>query len=782
LTEYRHPKGFYMTQHLLSDGRSERNMPAAPAATADLLPLGEFLRIALRHKWILVLCVLAGAVGSVLYGTQSVPLYQSKGQVLVAKTEPRNFAGVGAQMSALEDDIGVHLALLTSPVFIRQAVEHGNLRALPTFADTDDPTGEIKSSLTVTRESTDPTRISPGASIVTFAYRGPQPADCPVVVSAMIQSYQEFLDKTSRKLSEEALSVITRKAESVRQEIRVTEAKYQEFRKRAPLLTPSRDGISTLQGRIADIETRKADLALRRASAENRIAAVRRAVAAGADNATLMAIVAESNRKDSYTAMEAALFPLLLKEKTLLEDFGPGHPEVLAVRKQIALVNEFYAPSSPTRTGLASPAGELLDTRQQATVKTYTESLQHELAEVETAEKTLAKLTEEQNAKAKETQSYESEDRQLSGEIARLEQYYQSLMQQLHNFDLSKELVGYSMEVFSPPLAASQVAPRWVWVLGISLSLGLLAGVGIAYLMEVSDRSFHSPHEVTRRLGLPVVAHIPLLPGPKPRRPAIAGGRILDPILCTYYQPASPEAEAYRGLRTALYFSTHGERFKVIQVTSPNSGDGKTAMIANLAVSLAQLGRRVLLVDADLRWPRLHAIFGLACEVGLASVINGEAEPHDAILRSDIPGLWILPGGPIPPNPADLLTSPRFKELLDHVRDQYDFVLVDTPALLAVTDPRIVAPRVDGVLLAIRVTKNGRPRVERCREILGTLEANLLGVVVNVKDRHRHYESDAFEDYHTGYPYCSDGNGETAQHSPQQRAEEIGPLVISSPR
>jgi succinoglycan biosynthesis transport protein ExoP len=165
-------------------------------------------------------------------------------------------------------------------------------------------------------------------------------------------------------------------------------------------------------------------------------------------------------------------------------------------------------------------------------------------------------------------------------------------------------------------------------------------------------------------------------------------------------------------------------------------GDGKTMLTANLAISIAQSGRKTLLIDADLRRPRIHQLFAHSARTGLATVIQGEASLDNAIQPSEIPGLSILPSGPLPPNPADLLTSPRFQQLLASAREKYDYVLVDTPALLAVTDPRVIAPLVDGVLLTFRMTKKSRPDVERSKEVLEDLQANVLGAVVNAADRY----------------------------------------------
>ena len=215
----------------------------------------------------------------------------------------------------------------------------------------------------------------------------------------------------------------------------------------------------------------------------------------------------------------------------------------------------------------------------------------------------------------------------------------------------------------------------------------------------------------------------------------------------------SREAESFRGLRTALYFSTQGEGHKVVQVTSPDPGDGKTTLVANLGVSIAQSGKRILLIDADCRRPRQHRIFNVDASVGLVSVLKGEAELSDAVQETEVVGLSVLPSGPHQHNPAELLTSPEFQDLVELLREQYDFVLLDTPPILVVTDPSVVAPRVDGVLITIRVRKNGRPSAMRAADALNTLGAKILGVVVNGVGGRPGYGQYGHDHYGSSYGY-----------------------------
>jgi capsular exopolysaccharide synthesis family protein len=310
---------------------------------------------------------------------------------------------------------------------------------------------------------------------------------------------------------------------------------------------------------------------------------------------------------------------------------------------------------------------------------------------------------------------------------------------------------GYEAEIIAPPGPGLKVAPRPLLVFTAAILLGLLAGFGLATMAELSDQSFRTPEEIRRRLGMPVVGHVPYFePDERAVQPA-DGSPALDPILCTVHHPKSREAEGYRGVRTALLFNAREGKNKVIQVTSPDTGDGKSTLASNLAISLAQAEKRVILIDADFRRPRQHKLFGVSAERGLASVINGEAELCEVIQETAVEGLFVLPCGPIPPNPAELLTLTRFQELLALIRDQYDFVVIDTPPLLAVTDPCVVVPHVDAVILTVRISKNARPHATRARDILTTLGAKVLGVVVNGVGRD--IKGYGYDSYRYGYAY-----------------------------
>jgi polysaccharide biosynthesis transport protein len=293
--------------------------------------------------------------------------------------------------------------------------------------------------------------------------------------------------------------------------------------------------------------------------------------------------------------------------------------------------------------------------------------------------------------------------------------------------------------------------------LGMAVALGLFLGVGCVFLLEYLDRTVKSAEQAERLLGLPVLAVIPDVSdggrygygygsryaygygegngkrrrmGALPWRDKRSEKEEVSVDLLPQNRPRHAVSEAYRSLRTGLLLSS-AEQLRIIAVTSAQSGEGKTATAANLAVVLAQLGRRVLLVDADLRKPRLHKVFRVSNRAGLVHALTGGGELADVVQETPIPGLAVVPSGTIPPNPSELLASERMHELMEQALRAYDIVLVDTPPVLAVTDAALVGARVDGVVYCLQAGRVLREEAKASTERLQMAGVRVLGLVLN---------------------------------------------------
>jgi capsular exopolysaccharide synthesis family protein len=215
-------------------------------------------------------------------------------------------------------------------------------------------------------------------------------------------------------------------------------------------------------------------------------------------------------------------------------------------------------------------------------------------------------------------------------------------------------------------------------------------------------------------------------------------------------------SEAFRSLRTNVLFSVNGGMINALVVTSTAPGEGKTVIASNLAVGFALAGQRVLLMDADMRRPRAHVVFGLQQEPGLSDLMIDQGRMvADVVRKSGVPNLWVLPAGRLPPNPAELLSSRRFNKFLEKVQEQFDWVIVDSPPVMAVTDASILAHLASGVLFVTAADVTNRPAAVRAMEQLAAAKARLIGAVLNRADVERNayfyapYYRNEYQDYYT---------------------------------
>jgi polysaccharide biosynthesis transport protein len=280
--------------------------------------------------------------------------------------------------------------------------------------------------------------------------------------------------------------------------------------------------------------------------------------------------------------------------------------------------------------------------------------------------------------------------------------------------------VGQILEPAAVP--SSPVSPNYVTNVGMALVIGLGLGIGVAFIRDRLDDSLRGRRDLEAGVGAPVLAVIPHASSWRKKR---------QEHLVSKEQPTSAAAEAYRTLRTALMYSASQRRVKTVLVTSPHPGEGKTTTVANLAVSLAQTGKLVVAVSADLRKPRLHRFFAAENRVGLTDVLTEGVPVWEALGNPGGGSLMLLTSGPIPGNPSELLGSDSMRQMLNELGDGVDFVILDSAPVLGVADALTMAPLVDAVLLVADAQRTSRGAVRQARQHLDQVEAAVAGGVFN---------------------------------------------------
>jgi len=686
----------------------------------------DLWQVIILRKWLILFGLLVGAGLGYLYAIKQAPVYETTAQVLVVNERKPvlPMKGIEAEIG-YEQNSATHSLLIRSPLIVRRAIEDHQLGALQSFAGKSNLSRVIIDGISVIRADSGG---DGSANVLEMKFQGPDPLECAQVLKAVIESYQSFLGETAQNISKETVQLITEAKDSLLTHLREQEAQYRKFRQDAPLLWNKDKGTNIHQARLTQIEAARSELLLAYTQTKAQLLALDDALRNGGNREALRLMVhkvaGDSAARDTDNKSPTGdVFPLLLERQMLLENHGPDHPSVRAIQKRIDLTRSYHQSVAIQR--------ELRDAGTQPTdfLMVYLESLREELKANKQRQNDLDALFQKERKAAKAMADYEVTDETYRNDISRTQQLFEGVVKRLEEVNLIKDYGGYKTQVISPAGIGVQIEPKFERIMAVACILGLLGGLVLGYAAELADKSFRTPEEISDILQLPIVGHIPFIQPDKNLDKSKDSK--LQPTLCTFHRPKSRLSEAYRAVRTSLYFSTLGEGYKVIQITSPVQGDGKSTLAANLAISIANSGKRVLLIDADFRRPALHKLFGVEKSVGMAKVIEGKATLPEAIQATEVENLWMIPVGSTPHNPSELLTSPRLGELLDSLRDQYDFVLVDTPPLLAVTDPSAVAARVDGVLVTLRITKKARPNGVRAIGMLNSLGANLIGIVVN---------------------------------------------------
>ena len=707
-----------------------------PRTTIDLLD------IFWRRRTPIIFCTLIGIVLGVLYCEFATPKYEAMADVLVVQKRPQAVTGDNQFETGFEDYLATHLAVVASPLIVERAIKNSDLGSLPSFADLEDPDEELVDAIIedLTVEGGSRELGESADSIMTLSFRSEFAEDCPIVVQALLDSYKSFHDEVW--LSDNSVGLISQARDLLKNDLAQQEEAYSTFRQSSPLVSKGTDEVNPLQDRLTLIEQQRSDILLRRADVEWQLKAIEQAQQDSVDPKQLLAMITEMRQEATTekglttvsTALENQLIQLVDDEQSLLEHYGPNHPHVLSLRQRIADTRRFLAlPSTAHMTDAESGNASEPEAPNSDPVPLYTQYLQQQLKELKISEDLLTGLYDREHEAAKEHTIFQLKDESFRRGIERTEALYDVVVNRLQEASLVKEFGGFEARVIAPPRLGWLVSPNVAIVLPVATFAGILLGCMLAIVIELRDGRFLSTGQIQQQLGLPVVGQIPQFASARRSRQRSAdSGVALDRMLSAYHGPRSLPAESFRTLRNALYFNSSGDSPRVIQVSGSEVGDGASTVAANLAISLAQTGKRVLLIDADVQKPGLNQMFGIdRPAVGLATIITSDVEPADVICQTAIENLSLLPMGPLPTGNCELFTSPRFAELINLVSDSYDHVLIDTEPLLVSSDPCVIATHSDGVVLTFRLNGNSRQRVKRAKQTLERQDVKILGVVVN---------------------------------------------------
>ncbi|MEN9799557.1 MAG: hypothetical protein RL653_3254 [Pseudomonadota bacterium] len=376
------------------------------------------------------------------------------------------------------------------------------------------------------------------------------------------------------------------------------------------------------------------------------------------------------------------------------------------------------------------------------------QSAQAELRQAINEEKQLLRLVAQTKGEAFELSKKQIEFDRLQREASNNQRLYEVVLKRLKDIELSSMLRTSNARVLDQ--ARPSFAPirpdvkRSVW---IGVLMGLVGGLALAFALEFLDNSVASQQDIEQRLNVAFLGLVPTIPPAK-----LQGG---GPDLVVFREPKSAIAECCRAIRTNLLFMTPDKPFQTLLVTSANPQEGKSATVINLGITMAQSGSRVLLVDTDMRRPRLHKAFKVPNDAGISSVVVGEKSLDDAIKSTEVPNLFVLPCGPIPPNPSEMLHTQAFQALLKEVQGKFDKIILDSPPVGVVADAAVLASGADASLLVLKAARTPREMARKAVRALSDVNAKLLGAILNDVDlENPKYGEVYYAYYRYGYYYA----------------------------
>lgn len=697
----------------------------------------------LKRRWLPAGAVFGSAVAlSFLMAILQKPVYKAEGKLLFKIDHTTSLTGVGKELSEVKPPLTDKSNLLQtesevirSVPLVRETARSLNLkdeRGAPIDAEQ-----IVKTRLTV--------KSLPGADVLLISYQGRAPEETAAVVNKLMSLYIENniqVNRTQVAAAREFISQQLPKAEAI---VRQAERALREFKEKNRVVALEEEAksavevIAGLENQITRTQAQLADTTARSAELRNKV---------GQDSQEALAV----SSLNQSAGVREVLQELQKVEAQLAVDmtrFQEAHPAIAELKDKRAALKAVLQERVAESLGSRKPVsegdlqiGETKENLAEDLVKSEVE--RGGLAgQVERLSQTLASYKERVNILPK----LEQDQRQLQRKLDAAQSTYEMLLKKLEEVRLAEtQNIGNARILEPASVPEKPLLGKKAILLALGSLLGVLLSTATVVILEIRDTSIKSLKEVKDVFGYTLLVTIPSF-GKK----ALTRGKEKEwpvPNIPVIDTPQSPISEAYRMLQANLKFLSSDKPLKVIVVTSSVAKEGKSTVSANLAAAVAQLGRRVLLVDADMRHPLQHHIWELINAVGLSNAIVGQADFKTAATEV-MPNLDVLTAGVVPPNPLALLDSKRMASLIEYFSENYDFVIVDAPPLVLAADALTLGKMADGVLLVVRPEVVDYNSAAAAKEYLQRSGQNVLGLVANALIVEN--ESDSYFYYGTEY-------------------------------
>ncbi len=669
------------------------NTPGASAALLEVL---------WRRRWCTVVATLICLMGGVIYLRVSTPVYLSAAKVSIEQNAPTVLDDNRQLLPPDDAFLYAQAEVMTSAAVLSHALDAVHWQSLKTFAKVTDPIDWLQHGKSLNVD------VGKKDDVVTIAMESPYPDEAAAIVNAIVDSY--LLKQSNQKRATGA------------QIVQILQSELDDLDKKRDDCQQAMLKFQAESGTVSFGDT-KGNLVLDRLSAlsTSLTAAELNTFDLRAQQAAAAQILSTPQSIRSY--VEA--------EQTRGRDFDDK--EYDDMRNQLGTINLTLSSNlTVMREGnthvrmlqaIADSLKQRIAQKEREIAEAHLQDINIQLSAAEAKEAELRTALADQQKHAIDQNPQAAEYARLSNELERTQKQRDVIESRVEQVNLDTRSAGtLNIEVLDPAVPADkQLRPRKSVALAASMMMGILLGTTLALVREWRDTRLRKPEEIMALLDTPVIG---LIPAMEEGLSSIERAQVVDrDELCE-------ASEAFRALRTTVRFGAARDA-RTILVTSPTPGEGKSMVASNLAIALAQDGRRTLLIDCDLRKPALQRIFGISPRGGLCGVVGGSEKLRDAISSTTIDNLYLLPAGPALPKPAELISGKRFGQVMQSLAGGFDQIVIDSPPIIPFSEGRILAASADATIVVVRMNRSMREASAVAIDGLHKVGANILGVVAN---------------------------------------------------
>ncbi|MHB8882364.1 MAG: GumC family protein [Thermodesulfovibrionales bacterium] len=574
--------------------------------------------------------------------------------------------------------------------------------------------------------------VSPvkNSKIVDISYLSPNPELSRTVANSIARAYIGELLNLNMSSTKYTIEWMTRKADEERLNVEKAEKTLQEYQKNQNFVTLE-NKVTIIPQKIAELNSKLISAESKKRELETLYNKVKEVSSKPGEAENLNVIASDP----TLQTLRQQIIKSEQDVTELAQKFGQKHPTLMRAREDLASLKQ----------------------RRDQEIRRVIESVKNDYELARSNEASFRRLLSEAKGEAMIVNEKAMEYAVINREVETNRQLYDALIKKIKEHSITEQTQTVNVLIVEKAeLPTAPVKPRKALNLLLGLIVGLFGGIGMAFFVEYLDHTVKSPDDAEAKTGATVLGLVPLMDVKE---------KPIETIVIK--EPNSVIAESYKAIRTAILLSTAEKPPKRILVTSTSPEEGKTSTSINIASAIAQAGYSVLLLEADLRRPRISKVFGLSNAKGLSSFLAGATDLEEIIHVNVVSHLSIMTAGPIPPNPSELLGSKRMKKLIDHLGEQYDFIICDSPPLLSVADSLMLDKILDATIIVTRAGKTTYDAVRKGLRQLTDMKSHVLGIIINALDVKK---SDYYYYRYYNYYYSAKDSSKDSKKKPKKKA------------